>query len=369
VLVQFCITIALISSVWIIQSQINFIGKKNLGYAKDELLLLRMPGESLAQLFPTIKAQLAQNPHVIDVALGGGRMDGENGNVPIYPDGNLEEGIPMAIGSATFDFFKTIGTPLIAGREISERQPADTLQGVLLNESALKTFGWTIDGAIGRKIRVGDIVIDGEVIGIIPDFNFGLLRSSIQPLVMYFPRTHLQDIYVRFQPGSDVQAMLTSLEQDWKIAAPAFPFDFTFLAEHLDSLYTSEKFFFMLFRWFAVAAILISCLGLFALISQDVVFRVKEIGIRKTLGASVSNILLLIVQPFILLIILAGVVATPFSWWGMENWLSEFSYHTSIEWSIFLWAVVSTLIIALATISYKAIQASTANPVNSLRSE
>ncbi|HYI77308.1 MAG TPA: FtsX-like permease family protein, partial [Chryseolinea sp.] len=222
---------------------------------------------------------------------------------------------------------------------------------------------------IGRKIRVGDIVVEGEVIGIIPDFNFGLLRSSIQPLVMYFPRTHLQDIYVRFQPGSDVQAMLTSLEQDWNIAAPAFSFDFTFLAEHLDSLYTSEKFFFMLFRWFAVAAILISCLGLFALISQDVVFRVKEIGIRKTLGASVSNILLLIVQPFILLIILAGLVATPFSWWGMENWLSEFSYHTSIEWSIFLWAVVSTLTIALATISYKAIQASTANPVKSLRSE
>jgi putative ABC transport system permease protein len=186
---------------------------------------------------------------------------------------------------------------------------------------------------------------------------------------MYFPRTHLQDIYVRFQGGSDVQALLTSIEQNWKIVAPEFPFDFTFLGEYLNSLYTSEKFFFMLFKLFAVTAILISCLGLFALISQDIVFRVKEIGIRKTLGASVSNILLLIVQPFVLLIVLAGLLATPLSWWGMKNWLSQFSYHTSIEWSVFVWAVVSTLTIALATISYKAIQASLVNPVKSLRSE
>jgi putative ABC transport system permease protein len=275
----------------------------------------------------------------------------------------------MAIGAATFDFFKTIGTPVLGGREISEQQPADTLRGVLLNESALKTFGWTIDEAIGKKIRVGDIVIEGEVIGIIPDFNFGLLRSSIEPLVMYFPRTHLQDIYVRFQAGTDVQILLASIEHDWKIAAPEFPFDFTFLGEYLNSLYTSEKFFFMLFKLFAFTAILISCLGLFALISQDVVFRIKEIGIRKTLGASVTNILSLIVQPFVLLIVLAGLLATPLSWWAMQNWLAEFSYHTSIEWSVFVWAVLSTLIIALVTVSYKAVQASTANPVSSLRSE
>lgn len=369
VFVQFCITIALISSVWIIQSQINFIGKKDLGYAKNELIILRMPGEILAQRFPTIKAHLAQNPQVIGVSLGGGRMDGENGNVPIYPDGNMEEGVPMAIGSATFDFFKTIGTPLIAGREISERQPADTLNGVLLNEAALKTFGWTTDEAIGKKIRVGDIVIDGEVIGIIPDFNFGLLRSSIQPLVMYFPRTHLQDIYVRFQAGTDVPALLTSIEQNWKVVAPEYPFDFTFLNEYLNSLYTSEKFFSILFKLFAATAIVISCLGLFALITQDVVFRVKEIGIRKTLGASVINILVMIVKPFVLLIVFAGLLATPLSWWGMKNWLSEFSYHTSIEASVFVWAVVSTLTIALSTISYKAIQASLVNPVKSLRSE
>ena len=369
VFVQFCITITLIACVLIIRSQMNFIGKKDLGYAKDELLVLRMPGEDLMNRFGTIKAHLMQNKHVVGVSLSGGRMDGDSGNVPIYIEGNLDEGIPMAIGSATFDFFKTIDTPLIAGREISEQLPADTLRGVLINEAAVKTFGWTNEQALGKKIRVGDIVLDGEIIGIIPDFNFGLLRSSVAPLVMYYPRTRVQDIFVRFQAGTDVNVLLTSLEQDWKIVAGEFPFDFTFLGEYLNSLYTSEKFFFLLFKMFAVVAMLISSLGLFALVNQDVLFRVKEIGIRKTLGATVADILLMIINPFVLLIIAAGVVSIPFSWWGMKTWLSEFSYHVSIEWTIFLWAIIVSLFIALLTVSYNALKAGLANPAKSLRSE
>ncbi len=369
VLIQFCVTIALIASVMIIQSQMEYIGKKDLGYAKDELLLLRMPGRDLAGRYASLKARLLQNPNVQQVSLGGGRMDGDNGNVPIYTEGNFNESIPMAIDAATFDFFKTIGITLLAGREISEHQPADTLRGVLLNESAARTFGWTPEEALGKRIRVGDIVMDGEVIGIVPDFNFGLLKTAIQPLVMSYPRTQLQDIYVRFQPSTDVNVLISSIQRDWQAVAPDFPLDFTFLSEYLNSLYTAEKFFYVLFRLFAAVAIGISCLGLFALVSQDVLFRVKEIGIRKTLGASVLNILSLIVQPFMLLILVAGIIAAPLSWWGMRNWLNEFSYHTSIEWSVFAWALGSTLVIALITVSYKALRAGMANPVKSLRSE
>jgi putative ABC transport system permease protein len=369
VLIQFCVTIALIASVMIIQSQMEFIGKKDLGYAKDELLLLRMPGRDMAERYAPLKARLMQNPHVQQVSLGGGRMDGDNGNVPIYVEGNLHESIPMAIDAATFDFFKTIGISMVTGREISEQQPADTLRGVLINESAAKTFGWTPEQALGKRIRVGDIVTDGEVIGVVPDFNFSLLKTAIQPLVMSYPRTRLQDIYVRFQPGTDMNVLISSIQSDWQAVAPEFPLDFTFLSAYLNSLYTAEKFFYLLFRLFAAVAIGISCLGLFALVSQDVLFRVKEIGIRKTLGASVLNILSLIVQPFMLLILLAGVIAAPISWWGMRNWLNEFSYHTSIEWSVVAWALGSTMVIALLTVSYKALRAGMANPVKSLRSE
>ncbi len=369
VFVQFCITIALMSSIMIINAQMDFIGKKDLGYAKDELLVLRMPGESLARRFGSIQAQLMQNPDVAQVSLGGGRMDGEEGNLPIYVEGHLDQGIPMAIGATTFDFLQTIGGRLIAGKEISERNPADTLRGVLINESAAKVFGWTPDEALGKKIRVGEIVLDGEIIGVVSDFNFGLLQSSIKPLVMFYPRSHLQDIYVRFIPGTNVQALLASIEKDWIKIAPDFPFDFTFLGEYLNSLYKSEKFFFLLFKLFTIAAIGIGSLGLFALVSQDILFRVKEIGIRKTLGASLSSILSLIVRPFVVLILVAGITAAPLSWWGMTNWLNEFSYHTLIEWRVFPLAIFGTMGIALATVVYKAIRAGLDNPIKALRSD
>jgi putative ABC transport system permease protein len=369
VLVQFCITIALISSVLIIHAQMKYLGKKDLGYAKDELMLLRMPGDQLMQRFPTLKSQLLQNPHVVSVSLGGGRMDGDNGNVPIFVEGDLDEGIPMAIDAATFDFFRTIGTALVAGREISEQHPADTLRGVLINESAAMAFGWTPEEALGKSIRVGDIVLDGEIIGVVPDFNFGLLRSAIQPLVMYFPRTRLQNIYVRYKAATPLTTLVASIQNDWNIIAPEFPFDYTFLGEYLNSLYASEKFFFLLFQVFAAIAICISCLGLFALVSQDVLFRVKEIGIRKTLGASVMNILSLILQPFVLLIFLAGLIASPLSLLGMTNWLREFSYHVSIQWLHFVSALLVTILVALTTVGYKALRAGLRNPSESLRSD
>ena len=296
-------------------------------------------------------------------------MDGQEGNVPIYVEGHQDEGIPMAIKDSAFDFLKTIGGRLIAGREISEQLPADTLQGVLINESAAKTFGWTPEEALGKKIKVGEIVLDGKIIGVTSDFNFEQLRSSIQPLVMYYPRTHIQDIYVRFQPGTHLQNLVTSLQGDWRTVAPEFPFDFTFLGEYLNSLYKAEKFFFLLFKLFTVVAICISCLGLFALVSQDVLFRIKEIGIRKTLGASVGNILSLIVTPFVCLIFLAGLIATPLSWWGMKRWLDEFSYHTDITWNVFPLALLGTICLAIITVSYKAIKAGLKNPINSLKSE
>jgi putative ABC transport system permease protein len=369
VVVQFCSTIALISSVLIIDKQMTFIGTKDLGYAKDELLLLQMPGNDLHQRFSSIKAQLSQNPYVTQVSMGGGRMDGDVGNVRIFTEGNMDEGTPMAIDAAPFDFFKTIGVKMLRGREISEQFPGDTLRGVIINESAARELGWAIEDAIGKKIQISNIVLGGEVIGVIPDFNFGLLKTSIRPLVMYYPRTRIQNIYVRFNRETDINTFITSLEKDWASAAPEFPFDYTFLNEHLTALYKAENFFFLLFKLFAIVAIVVSCLGLFALVSQDVVFRIKEIGIRKTLGASSASIVIHIVKPFLLLIVIAGVIAVPISWWGMNRWLNEFSYHTAITWKVFLWGFVVTLLVALASVFFKAWGASKANPVKAIRSE
>ncbi len=368
VVAQFAISISLIAAVLIIQSQMQFLAGKDLGYAKDELLLLRMPGEQLMQRFPELKQQLLQNPQVSMVSIGGGRMDGDNGNVPIYTESTEETGRPMNIDAITFDFFKTIGINLLAGREFNESRSADTLRGVIINQAAAKELGWSPEEAIGKKIRIGNIVLDGEVIGVTPDFHFGSLHKSIAPLVMSYPRTRLEDVYVRFS-SNNLSTLIADIQKSWNIIAPDLPFDYVILNQHLQGLYRAEQSFLSLFRLFGMVAIIIASLGLYGLISQDLVFRVKEIGIRKVLGASVSSITFLLLKQFVVLVLVANLVAWPFCWYFMKTWLNEFSYHISINWLVFPGAGLVTVAIALLTISQKSIQSARANPVKSLRSE
>jgi putative ABC transport system permease protein len=367
VFAQFSISIILISSVFIISSQMEFLMNKDLGYKKDELMLLRMSGDAMRRYFPSLRTRLLQNPAITGVSIGGGRMDGENGNVGIFTE-TEPDGKPMPIDAASFDFFKTIGIEMVAGREFTERQSADTLRGVIINQSAARALGWTDEGAIGKKIRVSDIVTDGEVIGVVPDFHFGPLRNAIQPLVISFPRTRLQDIYVRFQTD-DPNGLLSAIRESWTSIAPELPFDYVFLGDHLTGLYKPEKFFSMLFNFFATAAIAIACLGLYGLVSQDVVYRVREIGIRKVFGASVFGISLLIVKRFLVIVLVANVVAWPVCWMIMKQWLDQFSYHVDLNMSVFPAAGLCTAAMAVISVSFKTIAAARANPVKSLRME
>lgn len=367
VFAQFSISIILISSVFIISSQMQYLMNKDLGYKKDELMLLRMNGDAMSRNFPQLKAKLMQNPAISDVSIGGGRMDGDNGNVPIVVESE-PEGKPMAIDATTFDFFKTIGIEMVAGHEFTERQPADTLRGVIVNQSAARTFGWTDEEAIGKKIQVGEIVLDGEVIGVVPDFHFGPLRKAIEPLVISYPRTRLQDIYVRFH-SDNPNGLVTEVRTAWSEIIPDLPFDYVFLGEHLTGIYKTEKFFSMLFNFFATAAIAIACLGLYGLVSQDVVYRIREIGVRKVFGASVFGISLLIVKKFLLIVLVANLLAWPIGYLMMEQWLDQFSYHVSLNVYVFPAAGLATAAMALISISFKTVTAARANPVRSLRTE
>lgn len=367
VFAQFSISIILISSVFIISSQMEFLMNKDLGYKKDELMLLRMNGEAMTRNFAQLKSRLLQNPSISAVSIGGGRMDGDNGNVGIFVESEPESR-PMSIDAITFDFYKTIGVEMVAGREFTELQPADTLRGVILNQSAVRSFGWTDEEAIGKKIQVGEIVMNGEVIGIVPDFHFGPLRKAIEPLVIYYPRTRLQDIYVRFHSDSPGE-LVSEVRSAWNEITPDLPFDYTFLGEHLTSIYKPEKFFSMLFNFFATAAIAIACLGLYGLVSQDVVYRIREIGIRKVFGASVLGISILIVKKFLLIVLIANILAWPIGWVMMQTWLDQFSYHVPLNVYVFPIAGLLTAAMALISVSFKTIAAATANPIKSLRVE
>jgi putative ABC transport system permease protein len=367
VFAQFAISIALISSVFIISSQMEYLMNKDLGFKKDELLLLRMNGERMTKDFPSLKTRLMQNPMISDVSIGGGRMDGENGNVPIIIEAD-PDGKPMPIDATTFDFFKTIGVSLVAGHEFTERQPADTLRGVIINESAAREFGWTAEQAIGKKIRIGEIVTDGEVIGVVPDFHFGPLRTAIQPLVISYPRTRLQDVYVRFH-ASNTSDFIGALQATWNEIVPDLPFDYTFLNQHLSAQYGPEQFFAMLFKFFAVAAIVIACLGLYGVVSQDIIYRVREIGVRKVFGASVLNISMLIGRRFMIVVIVANLVAWPMCWMLMQQWLDQFSYHMRLDLIVFPVAGLLVTSIAMSCVLFKTVKAANANPVKSLRTE
>jgi putative ABC transport system permease protein len=367
VFAQFSISIILISSVFVISSQMEFLMSKDLGYKKDELMLLRMNGDAMARNFPQLKARLMQNPAVSDVSIGGGRMDGDNGNVPIVTESE-PEGKPMPIDASTFDFFRTIGIEMVAGREFTEFQPADTLRGVIINQSAARIFGWTDEQAIGKKIRVGEIVNDGEVIGVVPDFHFGPLRNAIEPLVIYYPRTRLQDIYVRFHSDNPAE-LVSEVGSAWSEIVPDLPFDYVFLSEHLTGVYKPEKFFSMLFNFFATAAIAIACLGLYGLVSQDVVYRIREIGIRKVFGASVFGISVLIIKKFVVIVLIANILAWPVGWLMMKQWLDQFSYHVPLNVYVFPLAGIAVAVMALVSVSFKTMAAARANPVKSLRVE
>ena len=366
---QFVVSIALIVCVMVISRQIDFIKTKDLGFAKDELLLLRMPGEQLARRYPQLKERLDRIPYISAVSVGGGRMDGENGNVPIYTAGVTDEfGKPMAIDAISFDFFKTIGVSLLAGREFTLSQPSDTLRGVLLNAMAAKEFGWTPEDALGKPVRIGDILLDGEVIGVVPDFNFGSLHTTVKPLVMSYHRTQLQDIYIRFDKVEPA-TLISSVQSEWQVIAPDIPFDYAFLNLHLESLYRTEQLFSTMFRFFASVAIAIACLGLYALINQDILYRTKEIGVRKILGASVVNIVGLILRQFCLLIVIANVIAWPLAYFFMSQWLREFAYHTELHWMTFLVAGATALLMALVTVGYNSVKTALANPVSSIKNE
>lgn len=366
---QFVVSIALIVCVIIISRQIDFIKTKDLGFAKDELLLVRMPGDQLTKKYSQLRERLERIPFVSAVSVGGGRMDGENGNVPIYSAGATDEfGKPMAIDAIAFDFFKTIGVNLLAGREFTLRQPGDTLRGVLLNALAAKELGWTPEEALGKPIRIGEILHDGEVIGVVPDFNFGSLHSTVKPLVISYPRTRLQDIYIRFSNVAPAN-LISSVQSEWQVVAPDIPFDYAFLNLHLESLYNNEQQFSTMFRFFALIAIAIACLGLYALINQDILYRTKEIGVRKILGASVVNIVSLILKQFCLIIIVANVVAWPLAYIFMNEWLSEFAYHIELHWTTFIVAGAAAILMALLTVGYNTIRTALANPVKSIRNE
>jgi putative ABC transport system permease protein len=238
---------------------------------------------------------------------------------------------------------------------------------MVLNEAAVKFFGYSSPGdAIGKRFKQWGR--EGKIIGVIKDFHYRSLQETIAPLAMRIESERNSLLSVKV-PAAQLPQTIASIEERWKSIEPRKPFSYYFLDEFFDRQYRGEERFGTLFLNFAILAIFISCLGLLGLSSYSTIQRTKEIGIRKVMGASVSNIVNLLSKDFLLLIGVSFLIAAPLSWYFMHGWLNEFAYRINISWWVFIAAGFAALIIALFTISYQALRAAIANPVKSLRTE
>jgi len=267
------------------------------------------------------------------------------------------------------NYVPTLDIKVLQGRNLSPQYLTDST-GILINEAAAK-FLATKNIINKRLYEIKDIntkaLDEWHIVGVIKNFNFSSLRDVITPLALKLGKDN-GNISVRIKT-SDIPNVLAQIKNKWKAMAPSQPFDYSFMDEDFNKLYTTEQRTGQIFITFAVLAILIACLGLFGLVTYAAEQRTKEIGIRKVLGANVSNIVAMITKDFLKLVLVASVIAFPIAWWGMNKWLQDFAYRISITWWVFVLAGVIAILIALFTISFQSIKAAIANPVKSLRTE
>jgi putative ABC transport system permease protein len=371
VVFQFTLSIALIAGTAIVYTQLKYIDKHELGFQKDQMVILNFEGDGkVQQSIETVKKAIADQPGVVSVA-SSRAVPGEflpNAYTQMQaPDGSMAANGPL-IYEIDFDFIPTYHIPLVAGRNYTRSFTTDSAESMVINEAAAKMFGYAHPAdAVGKKFDQWGR--KGTVIGVVKDFNFRSLHQAVEPLTLrYGYPNNLNRISVSIK-GDNIPATIASLKKTWDRVAPQRPFLYHFLDESFGKQYEADRNFGQLFTLFSLLAIGIACLGLFGLSTFMAQQRIKEIGIRKVLGSSVMGIVMLLSKDFIKLIFLAAVIAIPLCWWAMNQWLQGFAYRIGLGPVVFLEAAVIALAVAVVTIGWQAVKAAQANPIRSLRSE
>lgn len=367
VVFQFFVSITLIIATSIVYQQLNYMQNKKLGYDKEQVLVLP-DGRLLGNNQTPFKEQLLRDSRVVAATIarsvpGGAFMDGTQ----IYPKHNNSNGteIHANIYHVDYDYLNTLGIQIVQGRNLSKEFGSDS-SAVVINESAAHELGWTTEDAVGKTIvRSGQQ--EFKIVGVVADFNYASVKQKIAPLMMMLGGNN-GGFIVKIKT-TDVTGFLADLKKQWNSFNPQGPLEYNFLDDQFAALYASELRTQQIFTAFAVIAIIIACLGLFGLSAFIIEQRTKEIGIRKVLGASVQQVLLLVSKEFLLLVGLAFVISIPVTWWAMSKWLQDYAYRININVWVFAIAGIAALFIAVATISFQAIKAALSNPVKSLRTE
>ena len=292
---------------------------------------------------------------------------GASGRTLSKPNDPEGRGADLTTCRADPDIMDVLDLNLIAGRKLKRLEEGDSITQLILNESAIEYLGWTPEEAIGRRVEAN--LGPSTIVGVVEDFHFTSLHQEIGLYGFHNrPSEWLQYLLIKLRT-TDLREAMQQIENVFDRVAPSTAMEYVFLDESLDKLYKSEERLAKVVFIFAGLAIFIACLGLFALAAFATERRIKEIGIRKVLGASVANIVNLLSQDFLKLVLLAIVLATPIAWWVMQNWLSDFAYRIDMPWSVFIISAGLAIFITLLTVSTQSIKAAMTNPVNSLKTE
>ena len=372
VVFQFIISIALILSIVIIYRQLNYIHNQELGFKKEQEIILPLRNQTTKGNYDALKNGINNIPGVKAVA-GTTTYPGiaVARDMGFYPEGKtVNEAKIVKLEYTDDDYHKALGLTLIAGRYFSSQFPTDTLGKLVLNEEAIHQLGFTAQNAVGKAVffDFGGEKNRFEIIGVVKNYHFASLHEKIRPFGFLRNRFSYNYVLINLSTAN-LGDVLAKLEQNWKQVNQNEPFEYSFLDQEFQRNYANDERTFSVIGYFTFVAILLSCLGLFGLSVYAAEQRTKEIGIRKVLGASVTGIVRLLSRDFLVLVAIAIVVASPLAWWVMSKWLEDFAYQTNISWWIFVVAGVVALLIALLTVSFQAIRAAVANPVKSLRSE
>ncbi|GAA4439409.1 ABC transporter permease [Ravibacter arvi] len=364
VVFQFTVSVIFIVSVFVVYQQIHFLEHKNPGYDKDNVIYFEMEGRVAAQgeaflsqlknLPGVINASSIQQKIILPAMLPG------NGSGVRWDGKNEDDKIRFFKMPVNFDLIETMGIKMAEGRSFSRQYGTET-SSIILNEAAVKAM--ELSDPVGKTVMFGNA--ERHIVGVVKDFHFNSLHQGIRPFILYFSPQETMLVMARISAGKE-QETITRIQDFYKTFNPGYSFNYQFLDHDFQVQYASEKLVSELARYFAVLAIIISCLGLYGLAAFTANRRKKEIGVRKVLGATVGNVVSMLAKDFLILVLIAVFIAFPAAWWLIDRWLQNFAYHINISYGVFIGAAILIFSVTLLTISYQSLTAALMNPTQAL---
>ena len=360
---QLTISIALIAGTLILHKQFNYVLSKDLGFSKDQVMVMSTP-PGIENNLIAFKTELAALPGVQSISVCRATVQEGTYGSTVIPEGYTDGEMKVRMFGVDSNYIKTFGMKLSEGRFLNLASDLDP-GAMVVNEAFVKQMAW--EKPLEKSIRFPGSEEKYPVVGIVNDFNFNSLHEEVSPLVMYLGE-NISNTSVRIDPAQ-LSTLLPQIKELWQKFESRFPFDYYFLDDYFAEKYIAEQQMLNIITLFAFLAIFIACLGLYGLAAFAIARRTKEIGIRKVLGASVISILQVLSSRFVILVFFAFALATPLVYYFSQDWLNEFAYHISLSWGVFVLAGVIVLSIVLLTISFQSTKAALTNPVNALKTE